>query len=80
MGPGYPGAGSEDELIAAGERVVARPTWSGTHEGVLLGLAPTGRFVTYVGAAIFACHDGRIEEGWVVGDTYELWRALGRLH
>jgi len=69
-----------DELIATGDRVVARLTWSGTHRGELLGVAPTGRFVTYVGAAIFRLHDGRIEEGWVVGDTYELWRTLGRLH
>jgi predicted ester cyclase len=68
-----------DELITAGDRVVARLTWSGTHEGELLGLAPTGRFVTYVGAAIFRLEDALIEEGWVVGDTHDLWRALGRL-
>jgi steroid delta-isomerase-like uncharacterized protein len=68
-----------DELIADGEKVVARMTWSGTHRGNLFGFPPTGRQVTYVGAAIFRLCDGKIEEGWVVGDTQQLWRALGVL-
>lgn len=68
-----------DELIAADERVVARLTWTGTHRGVLLGIPPTGRTVTYVGAAFFRVCAGKIQEGWVVGDTQELWRAVGVL-
>ncbi len=70
---------SIDEVIAADERVVARMTWTGTHRGEFLGLPATGRLVTYVGAAIFRVREGRIQEGWVVGDTQELWRALGIL-
>jgi steroid delta-isomerase-like uncharacterized protein len=68
-----------DELIAAGEKVVARLTWSGTHAGELLGVQPTGRRVTYAGAGIFDLRDGQIRDAWVVGDTQELWRALGLL-
>ncbi len=66
-----------DELIAEGDKVVARMTWSGTHRGELLGIAPTGRRVTYVGAAIFRLADAKIQDAWIVGDTQELWRALG---
>ena len=54
-------------------------TWSGTHEGKLRDMEPTGAPVEYVGAAIFRLHEGRITEAWVVGDTQELWRALGKL-
>ena len=68
-----------DEMISCGDRVVTRMTWSGTHKGKLQDVEPTGERVEYVGAAIFRLEDGRIEEGWVVGDTQELWRALGRL-
>jgi steroid delta-isomerase-like uncharacterized protein len=68
-----------DELIAADERVVARMTWTGTHRGEFLGIPPTGRTVTYVGVAIFQVREGKIQNGWVVGDTQELWRALGVL-
>jgi steroid delta-isomerase-like uncharacterized protein len=66
-----------DELIAGRDTVVARLTWSGTHRGELLGIPPTGRRVTYVGAAIFHLDAGRIASAWVVGDTQELWRAIG---
>jgi steroid delta-isomerase-like uncharacterized protein len=66
-----------EELIAEAEKVVARLTWSGTHRGELFGISPEGRRVTYVGAAIFQLDAGRIERAWVVGDTQELWRALG---
>jgi predicted ester cyclase len=68
-----------DEIICCGERVVTRMTWSGTHKGNLIEIGPTGARVEYVGAAIFRLADGRIEEAWVVGDTQELWRALGKL-
>jgi steroid delta-isomerase-like uncharacterized protein len=68
-----------DEVIACGDRVVTRMTWSGTHEGALAGVEPTGARAEYVGAAIFRISAGKIEEAWVVGDTQELWKALGKL-
>jgi predicted ester cyclase len=52
-------------------------TWTGTHEGQLGDLEPTGARVEYAGAAFFQLANGLIEEAWVVGDTRELWRALG---
>lgn len=68
-----------DEVIVSGDKVVTRMTWSGTHRGELLGIEATGRRVEYVGVAIFRVTSGKIEDGWVIGDTQELWRALGRL-
>jgi predicted ester cyclase len=68
-----------DESIATGDRVVTRMTWSGTHRGLLGEIEPTGAHVEYCGAAFFRLASGMIEEAWVVGDTQELWRALGRL-
>jgi steroid delta-isomerase-like uncharacterized protein len=68
-----------DETISCGDRVVTRMTWNGTHEGRLMDVEPTGTRVEYVGAAIFRLSEGRIVEAWVVGDTQELWRALGKL-
>ncbi|HJQ30116.1 MAG TPA: ester cyclase [Rubrobacter sp.] len=68
-----------DELVVSGDRVVTRMTWSGTHLGELLGVEPTGERVEYVGAGIFRLAHGKIEDGWVVGDTQELWKQLGRL-
>lgn len=66
-----------DELIHAGDRVMARLTWSGTHEGELRGVAATGRRISYAGAGLFTVAHGLITRAWIVGDTQELWRTLG---
>jgi predicted ester cyclase len=66
-----------DEILAVGDRVVTRMTWSGTHRGPLGRIEPTEARVEFSGAAFFRLADGLIEEAWVVGDTGELWRALG---
>jgi steroid delta-isomerase-like uncharacterized protein len=66
-----------DEILADGNRVVTRMTWRGTHRGPLGDVEPTGARVEYAGAAFFRLDGGLIEEAWVVGDTRELWRALG---
>jgi steroid delta-isomerase-like uncharacterized protein len=68
-----------DELFAAGDRVVARLTWSGTHRGPLGDVPATGRHVSYVGVGLFTVSGRLIRRAWIVGDTQELWRALGRL-
>jgi predicted ester cyclase len=66
-----------DDLIAEGDRVAARLTWTGTHRGELMGVAATGRRVTYGGVGLFRLRDARIEDAWVVGDTQQLWRSIG---
>jgi steroid delta-isomerase-like uncharacterized protein len=65
-----------DEVVATGERVVTRMTWSGTHLGPLDGVEPSGARVEYAGAAFFRLGGGRIEEAWVVGDTAALWEQI----
>ncbi len=42
-----------EEVIAEGDRAFARLTYAGTHAGEIFGVAPTGRRVTYAGAAVF---------------------------
>ena len=67
-----------DEMLVFDHRVAARMTWSGTHRGRFGRLAPTGARVEYCGAAFFRIAEGLIAEAWIVGDTWEMWRALGR--
>src|SRR5262249_10298972 len=42
-----------EELIAEEEKMVARLTYTGTHQGTLFGIEPTGKKVSYAGVAIF---------------------------
>lgn len=66
-----------EELISAGDRVVARWIGTGTHRDSLMGIAPTGRPVALEAVSIFRVSDGKIAEEWLVCDTLGLLRQLG---
>jgi steroid delta-isomerase-like uncharacterized protein len=66
-----------EDLVAESDRVVARLTYRGTHQGPLFGVAPTGRRISYAGVALFRIAGPRITEGWVLGDALGLLRQLG---
>lgn len=53
-----------EDLVAEGDRVVARISARGTHTGELFGHAPTGRVVTLTGITIYRLVDGQIVERW----------------
>jgi predicted ester cyclase len=53
-----------EDLVAEGDRVVARIRAQGTHTGELFGHAGTGRVVTLTAIAIYRFVDGRIAERW----------------
>src|SRR5215208_686821 len=60
-----------EEDIAEGEKVVSRWRAQGTHQGELMGIAPTGNEVAITGITIHRIEDGKIVEEW------ENWDALG---
>lgn len=64
------------ELIVDGDRAAARLRYSGTHDGSLLGIAPTRRRFVYSGAAFFTVDDGRLSAAWVLGDVAALRAQL----
>lgn len=63
-------------LVAEGDRVAARMTFSGVHRGPLLGMPATGRRVSWAGVAFFTFSDDRIADLWVLGDLDSLRRQL----
>jgi steroid delta-isomerase-like uncharacterized protein len=64
-----------EDLIAEGERVVTRWTVTGTHQGELQGIAPTGKSVTGIVISRFA--KGKVEEDWINFDALGLMQQLG---
>jgi steroid delta-isomerase-like uncharacterized protein len=66
----------EDQL-AEGDRVATRWTGTGTHDGELAGIAPTGKRVTVPGMEIVRIANGRLVEGWEGYDSGTLMRQLG---
>ena len=66
-----------DELLADGDAVAARLTYTGTHQGELYGAAPTHQRVEYGGIAFFRIFKGQITSGLVYGDTIGLMGQIG---
>ena len=55
---------SDTDLVAEGDKVVARCAVSGTHQGTFLGAAASGRRFETQEVMIARIHDGRIVELW----------------
>ena len=71
---------SIDDLIAEGDRVVARFTMTGTHTGAeFLGLPASGRKIDVSGISIFRLADGKIVEHWANEDALGLLQQLGAM-
>ena len=66
-----------DDMIAEGDSVVSRWTVRGTHQGELMGNAPTGNRVTFTGYLFDRISGGKIEEEWVDYDTLQVMQEIG---
>jgi steroid delta-isomerase-like uncharacterized protein len=66
-----------EDLVGEGEKVVMRFTYRGTHQGMLMGIPPTGKHVTFTGIAIDRVEDGVIAEHWLIYDALGLMQQLG---
>jgi predicted ester cyclase len=66
-----------EDVIAEGDKVVGRTTVTGTHQGEFMGVAPTGKSVTYNEIFIFRFADGRVVETWGVVDVYAQMKQIG---
>lgn len=66
-----------EDLIAEGDKVVARYSFAGTHRGEFLGLAPTGKQFTITGIDIVRVAGGKIVEHWEVMDQMGMMQQLG---
>jgi hypothetical protein len=66
-----------EDLIAEGDKVVGRTTVTATHQGEFMGVAPTGKSVTYNEIFIFRFAGGRVVETWGVVDVYSQMKQIG---
>jgi steroid delta-isomerase-like uncharacterized protein len=66
-----------EEMLSSGDRVVARWTGTGTHEGELMGFAATGRPIAVEAISVFRIADGKIAEEWTVWDALGLLQQIG---
>lgn len=69
---------SEDYVVAQADRVSVRGTFSGTHRGQFMGVAPSGKKISWTGLLIYRLDDkGMIVERWQDFDRMSLFQQLG---
>ena len=66
-----------EDLIASGDRVVARVRFSATQTGELFGKPATGRRFEAEQVHIWRVADGRLAEHWMFRDDLGTMRQLG---
>lgn len=66
-----------EDLVAEGDGVVARVTFSGRHTGSFQGIPPTDREVETTGMVWFRITEGKIVEHWGEFDALGLMQQLG---
>lgn len=67
------------DIFSVGDRVAMRWVARGTHQGELLGAAPTGNAIEVNGINLYRIAEGRIAEVWQLTDLAGLLRQLGIL-
>jgi len=66
-----------DDLIVEGDKLVARSTWSGTHEGELFGMPATGKLFVMNVIDIVRFEGDRVVEHWGVSDVAGMMQQVG---
>src|SRR5215210_7449923 len=68
-----------DDMVAEGDKVATRWSATGTHEGELMGIQPTGKKATVSGIAIDRIENGKIVESWNSWDVLKMMQDIGAI-
>jgi predicted ester cyclase len=68
-----------EDLVAEGDKVVARWRAQATHQGEYMGIPPTGNRVEFTGISVYRIEAGKIAESWTAEDDLGLMRQIGAI-
>ena len=66
-----------EELLTDGDKVIARVSYHGTHQGAFMGIPPTGKPITVMGINIFRIANGKLVEHWGLTDRLAVLQQIG---
>jgi predicted ester cyclase len=69
----------EDDLIAEGDKVVARLTLTGTHTGPFAGQPASGHLARWSSIRIYRMDSGKVVQTWAMQDRLGLLQQPGAL-
>jgi steroid delta-isomerase-like uncharacterized protein len=67
------------DIIAEGDKVVARFVETGTHKGDFMGVPATGKSVKFGEVGILQIKDGKIVKSWYNLDQFGLMQQIGAI-
>ena len=68
-----------EDIFASEDRVAMHIRISGTHQGEILGVPPTGKRVEYRSVNLYRMADGKIAETWQLADVWGFMRQVGAI-
>ena len=68
-----------EDIIAEGDKVVTRYTFTGTNQGDFMGIPASGKKVKTAGISIIRIKDGKLVEGWFMGDALGMMQQIGAI-
>ena len=66
-----------EDLVAEGDKVALRVSWTASHQGEFFGIPPTGTRATVTEMHMFRIDDGKVVERWGEWDALGLMQQLG---
>jgi len=66
-------------MIAEGDKIVTRWTATGTNQGTLMGIPPSGKRVTITGISITRIANAKAVEDWVNFDGLGMLQQIGAI-
>jgi steroid delta-isomerase-like uncharacterized protein len=70
---------TQDEIVADGDSVATRGSWTGTNKGSFMGMPATGKQVNVQYMDFWKLKDGKCVENWVQMDIAGLMQQLGAM-
>jgi predicted ester cyclase len=68
-----------EDIIAEGDKVWVRLTYTATHTGEFFGIAPTGKKIKFSAVAIYRIVNDKLVEGWFVSESFDFLKQLGAI-
>ena len=68
-----------EDIIAKGDKVWVRLSYTGTHKGEFMGLPPTGKKITSKAVDIYRIVSGKLAEYWNVTNNVDILKQTGAI-
>jgi predicted ester cyclase len=66
-----------EDMVAEGDKVAARFTLRGTHDGPFFGVPPTGKTIVGMSTSFYRIEDGKIVEDHGLPDVLGILQQIG---